>query len=178
VDRWPDGIGFRSRYNPSSVLKSNLSDIRPGSLFNHSDHPNMSYTLEPQTDCIRYITARDIQADEELCIFYGHDLWFAPVAIQDSKNEDLQENEMSTSPFTLADEDDGWSGLLTVDDEIKNPYLGGDPHEIISQEMLPFTKLRPPPDEEDPQSIRTSCVIPLATFSSHSSNCNSQSLGS
>jgi tRNA-specific adenosine deaminase 3 len=141
----------------------------------------MSYSLEPQTDCIRYITARDIQADEELCILYEHNLWFAP--IQGSKNEGPipQENEMSTSPFTPADEDDDWSGLLTVenqDDEIKNPYLEGDPHEIIPQEMLPFTKLRPPPDEEDPQSIRTSCVIPLATFSAHSSNCDSQSLGS
>ncbi|KAF8630877.1 hypothetical protein AX17_005235 [Amanita inopinata Kibby_2008] len=35
------------------------------------------------------------------------------------------------------------------------PYLGGDPSEIISDEDLPFTRYRLPPEEEDPESIQT-----------------------
>jgi len=154
-----------------------LYDI--GSLFNHSDHPNTSYSLEAQKDSIRFTTIRDIQPDEELCIFCGHNLWFSPAAVQ-GINEDsiFQHGAISTIPSIVRD--DGWSGLLALEyQEIKNPYLEGDPNEVIPQKALPFTELKPPPDEEDPQSIRTSCVIPfLITFFPNSPISNSQSLGS
>ncbi|KAF8194232.1 cytidine deaminase-like protein [Pholiota molesta] len=73
-----------------------------GSLFNHSEAPNVSYTLDTKLDCIKYTTVHDVHPDEELCIYYGQNL-----------------------------------------------------DEIIPEDDLPFTRFKPPPDEEDPQSIRT-----------------------
>merc|ERR1719272_2577315 len=49
-----------------------------GSLFNHSESPNLSYILDSKTDTIRFYTCRAIDAGEELFIFYGEDLWFDP----------------------------------------------------------------------------------------------------
>lgn len=155
-----------------------MDNIRPGSTFSHSEHPNTSYTLDPQTDGVRYVAARDIQPDEELCVFYGQDLWFSPVKFQGIKNKDHlnQENEHATSSLVVEVEADTWSEHPD-DQEIKNPYHEGDPNEIIPQEMLPLMKLRPPPDEEDTQSIRTSCVIPSNRFRRKFTKSNSQGLG-
>jgi tRNA-specific adenosine deaminase 3 len=121
---------------------------------------------------MRYTTARDIQPDEELCIFYGHKSSFIPVPIQDIKKEHpiSQWNDITTSSFIEAA---NCGGLLAVDcqddQDIKNPYLEGDPNEGIPQEELPFTKLKPPPDEEDSKSIRTSYVISSNRFRRNSS---------
>ena len=35
------------------------------------------------------------------------------------------------------------------------PYLDGDPTDIIPDEQLPFIRFKLPPEEEDPDSIRT-----------------------
>ena len=40
-----------------------------------------------------------------------------------------------------------------------NPYLEGDPYEIISEEDLPFTRFKLPPEEEEIGSIRTSTYV-------------------
>lgn len=60
--------------------------------------------------------------------------------------------------------DDGWGGLAAVgvdadDSPSSNPYAEGDQDEIIPEEDLPFTRFRPPPEEEDPESIRTGMRI-------------------
>ncbi|OSX60029.1 hypothetical protein POSPLADRAFT_1086915, partial [Postia placenta MAD-698-R-SB12] len=47
-----------------------------GSLFNHSSSPNVSYIIDTETESIRYTTIRAVTEGEELCIFYGHKLWF------------------------------------------------------------------------------------------------------
>jgi len=55
--------------------------------------------------------------------------------------------------------DDGWGGLAAVDGNFErslNPYVEGDPDEIIPEADLPFIRFKLPPEEEDPQSIRTS----------------------
>ncbi|KII86899.1 hypothetical protein PLICRDRAFT_66319, partial [Plicaturopsis crispa FD-325 SS-3] len=49
-----------------------------GSLFNHSENPNVSFVLDPSSESIRYTTFRTVREGEELCIFYGHRLWFRP----------------------------------------------------------------------------------------------------
>lgn len=121
-------------------------------------------------DCIRYVAARDIQPDEELCIFYGYDLSFAPVTIQGIP----QGSKNLTSSVTVGAVDDIWNSHLAVGfQEIRNPYLEGDPNEVVPQTELPFTKLRPPLDEEDHQSIRTSYVIRPNRFLRNSSKFNS-----
>lgn len=109
----------------------------------------MTYSLDIRNDCIRYTTARDISEGEELCIFYGHNLWFTPAKL----------SSQSSEPET----DDGWGGLRAVgddqQDEISNPYTDGDPEAIISEEDLPFIRLKPAPEEEDAQSIQTGACL-------------------
>jgi hypothetical protein len=56
--------------------------------------------------------------------------------------------------------DDGWGGLLAVDEttnsaEADNPYRDGDSGEVVSEEQLPFTRLKLPPGEEDIDAIST-----------------------
>lgn len=105
----------------------------------------MNYILDPQTDSIRYETVRDIDVDEELCIFYGHKLWFEPLdtigvaSVVDSEHED----------------GDSWGGLSAVENEYEDQEENVDPDEIVDEDSLPFTRFKPPPDEEDLDSIRT-----------------------
>jgi tRNA-specific adenosine deaminase 3 len=89
--------------------------------------------------------------DEELPIFYGHTLWFDPA-----------EFSVHLKLTTMAQEEaeDGWGGLLAVDEAVQStktngPFLEGDPNEIIPDEKLPFVRFKLPPEEEDPESIRT-----------------------
>ncbi|KAJ3763320.1 cytidine deaminase-like protein [Lentinula raphanica] len=115
-----------------------------GSLFNHSSSPNVSYKLDHQTDSIRYETARDIEEDEELCIFYGHKLWFDPV-------------DESISAIDIEPED-GWGGLSTIgndEGDHKEHSDDVDLNAIVDESSLPFMILKPPPEEEDLESIRT-----------------------
>lgn len=113
----------------------------------------MTYSLDIRNDCIQYTTARDIYEGEELCIFYGHNLWFTPAKISP---------EGCLEPET----DDGWGGLTAVGNDqqdevvdISNPYTDGDPEAIISEEDLPFLRLKPAPEEEDAQSIQTGACL-------------------
>lgn len=97
------------------------------------------------------MTVRDIEPDEELCIFYGHNLWF-----------DLADSSAHIRPITRTQEEaeDEWGGLLAVDEVTQStgrhaPFLAGDPNEIVPDEQLPFVRFKLPPEEEDLESIRT-----------------------
>ncbi|KAF9454762.1 cytidine deaminase-like protein [Macrolepiota fuliginosa MF-IS2] len=125
-----------------------------GSLFNHADPPNVSFTLDTSTDSIRYVTTRYIEPGEELCIFYGHKLWFSPAGATAENDAD--------GIFQEDHNDDGWGGLSTVDyDESVestspiNPFAGGDPDELVFEGDLPFTRHKLPPEEEEPDTVRT-----------------------
>ncbi|KAK0201687.1 cytidine deaminase-like protein [Desarmillaria ectypa] len=100
-----------------------------GSLFNHSDPPNVTYEVDLTTDSIRYTTVRDIEPGEELCIFYGHKLWFQPVEFDSQATEGSEAEE-----------------ALPMSANIQN---------YDAEDNLPFFKIKPPPDEEDLASIRT-----------------------
>lgn len=98
----------------------------------------------------------DIQPGQELSIFYGHKLWFAP-------------SEGTNTPVRPVTPEDGWGGLGVIEaDETmeipdrntteidpRNPYEGGDPDDTINEEDLPFTRFKPVPEEETLESIRT-----------------------
>ena len=111
-----------------------------GSLFNHSQHPNVSYTLDTSTDSICYRTCCDVEEGEELCIYYGSQLWFETEHVGDVSS--LSEEE-----------EDGWGGLSTVVGEDARTDM--DRHEIIDEERLPFMRLKPPPEEEMLEDVRT-----------------------
>lgn len=126
-----------------------------GSLFNHSQQPNVTYTLDHETESIRYMTTRRIEEDEELCIFYGHKLWFSAV-----------DSDASPSEAELNDPDDGWGGLtgveitqdkLSVLDTQIRKYADGNPQEVPSEEDLPFTRIKLYRDDEEDElsSVRT-----------------------
>lgn len=129
-----------------------------GSLLNHSEFPNTSYTLNHSSDSIIYTTSRQISAGDELCIFYGSNLWF--------QSTDSIEN---ISPTPLVD-DDEWGGLSSIDIytehneiamSIHNPFSQGDPSEIIPETALPFDRFKPPPEEETLEGIETSAFVVL-----------------
>mmetsp|Transcript_2887 Transcript_2887/g.5932 ORF Transcript_2887/g.5932 Transcript_2887/m.5932 type:complete len:151 (+) Transcript_2887:3-455(+) len=67
-----------------------------GSIFNHSDPPNVDYRLDKDAMTIRYYAARDIEADEELCIYYGANLWFEEVEEGSSRTEEVEEGSESS----------------------------------------------------------------------------------
>ncbi|TBU47401.1 hypothetical protein BD309DRAFT_886463 [Dichomitus squalens] len=128
-----------------------------GSLFNHSQNPNVSYTIDPSTESINYVTSRRVIPDEELCIFYGHKLWFDPVGTTDTMPADA-----------IEERDDGWGGLSGVaddeDDEVArganepfDSFADGDPSQLVPEEALPFKRLKLTPDEEEEgmDSVRT-----------------------
>ncbi|KAG1745824.1 cytidine deaminase-like protein [Suillus paluster] len=111
-----------------------------GSLFNHSTHPNVTYTFDSAHECIRYTSTRRINPDEELCIFYGHKLWFDP------------------SPFDQHGQSD-FLDILAIDSEVDEaePRNTGDSDVILEGEALPFIwkKLQIDEEEESMEDIRT-----------------------
>ncbi|KAI0338908.1 hypothetical protein BDW22DRAFT_1362213 [Trametopsis cervina] len=112
-----------------------------GSLFNHSEIPNVSYKLDPETESIIYTTTRHINSNEELCIFYGHSLWFQP-------------SEAMHRPAAEEEPDNEWGGLsrLEYTDEeqgLDDFFLRGDPNELISEDALPFVRLKLIDDEAE-----------------------------
>lgn len=90
--------------------------------------------------------------DEELCIFYGHKLWFDPVdaTATDYAGAGIDE-EM----------DDGWGGLASLDgvddggtlDELFNGFENGSPEEIVLEDALPFTRLKLTPEDEEEEDM-------------------------
>jgi len=132
-----------------------------GSLFNHSETPNVSYTLDTFTESIRYTTTKLIDSGDELFIFYGHNLWFDPVT--PSKRPQLLKEET----------DDEWGGLAVVANSMQvgepahGSFLDGDPDEIVPVEDLPFTRLKisRDEDEEELSAIRTCKLLHISKLS-------------
>ncbi|KAJ7758482.1 hypothetical protein DFH07DRAFT_449881 [Mycena maculata] len=117
-----------------------------GSLFNHSNSPNVSYTIDSSTDSIVYTVTRNIEPDEELCIYYGSNLWFDP-AESSAGNSSIEDEE----------KDDGWGGLSNVD-VLRNPlpiFFNGSADDVVSEEDLPFERFKRPPEEETADTVRT-----------------------
>ncbi|KAI0264013.1 cytidine deaminase-like protein [Gloeopeniophorella convolvens] len=119
-----------------------------GSLFNHSDAPNVTYTIDASTESVRYTTTRAVEPNEELCIHHpGPNLWPEPVgASQHAPTEVVAGN--------------GCGGLSTVTSETSSPApeIYPDGNEIVPEEDLPFTRVKLTPDEDDedtPETIRT-----------------------
>jgi tRNA-specific adenosine deaminase 3 len=95
---------------------------------------------------IHYTTTRNVDPDEELCIYYGNNLWFDSVEPRaEHASSDGHEN------------DDGWGGLSNVDvPQIVLPsFFNGPVDDIVPEEDLPFERFKPPPEEETADTIRT-----------------------
>jgi tRNA-specific adenosine deaminase 3 len=94
--------------------------------------------LDPPNECIKYTTTRPIEAGEELCIFYGHSLWF-----------ELAEGPQASSSQGIN------RNLFPPLREEADPFQQGDPDEILLPEELPFKLHRLPPEEETVETVQT-----------------------
>lgn len=56
-----------------------------GSLFNHSDSPNIAYQVNYESNCIEFIAAKNIKAHSQLFIDYGYDVRYARERYRNSK---------------------------------------------------------------------------------------------
>ncbi|KIY44791.1 cytidine deaminase-like protein, partial [Fistulina hepatica ATCC 64428] len=138
------------------VKKSRSMWCNQGSLFNHSESPNVSYTIDVATESIRYTTVRSIAVNEELCIFYGHKLWFNPAG--QSKGVEGVRNDVDGAEADIF----GWLAATESDSDeasVSNPFAEGSPDDVIPEDELPFEVWRPPPEEETPETIRTGMIF-------------------
>ena len=73
-----------------------------GSLFNHSQTPNLDYRID-----------HNIAPDEELTIFYGSSIWF-----EDAKGESAEKQLKGVSSISTAhdhmDDEEAFLGQLTL----------------------------------------------------------------
>ena len=97
-------------YTYKAADGGHLLALNCGSLFNHADNPNLDYRVDLPGRKIRYFAAREIEPDDELCIFYGHFLWFSPCldssqASQSVNNLESHDSivEPEDSPFPFDD---------------------------------------------------------------------------
>jgi len=70
-----------------------------GSMFNHSNKPNVGFQRDFDNKVIRYTTLREIQPNEELCISYGSNLWFP-----DMEQDEQEQVKDTQSEFSSDDE--------------------------------------------------------------------------
>jgi SET domain len=158
MERWEDGPRPRTWCADLLILPIALfrvsNSLPTGSLFNHSDSPNVSYSIDTITESIRYATARAVEPDEELCIYYGSNLWFKSVEISNS-------NEHTCTDTELVEDD--WGGLSAVAAGEASPPPPPkrvledipNPNEILPDEDLPFTRVKLTSDEDDEETSET-----------------------
>ncbi|KAG0055191.1 hypothetical protein BGZ83_009367 [Gryganskiella cystojenkinii] len=58
-----------------------------GSMFNHSNKPNVGFQRDFANKVIRYTTLREIKENEELCISYGPNLWFPDMEEEENEGD-------------------------------------------------------------------------------------------
>ncbi|KAH8104815.1 hypothetical protein BXZ70DRAFT_998726 [Cristinia sonorae] len=131
--KWPDG---------RMALALGL-----GSLFNHSESPNVSFQLDTDTESIRYVTSRYVAAGQELYIFYGHKLWF----------EDVDRLSVVGRGEEV---DDGWGGLSGVGRDETDAsesstwsVVDGKAGDGVHVDDLPFTRVRIAPDDDEEDKL-------------------------
>ncbi|KAG0264339.1 hypothetical protein DFQ27_001281 [Actinomortierella ambigua] len=88
--RWPGGMALA---------------LGLGSMFNHSNKPNVGYQRLFDQRCIRYSTLRDIQAGEELFISYGN-VWFPEVTDGKGPQEGQEQEEPYIPSSDISDGED------------------------------------------------------------------------
>ena len=64
-----------------------------GSLFNHNAKPSVDYRIDTEACCIKYYSSKTIEKGQELCIYYGSNLWF------DDVNAKAREESSSEKDF-------------------------------------------------------------------------------
>jgi len=79
-----------------------------GSIFNHSDSPNVDYRIDKPNLTVNYYASKGVEKGEELFIYYGASLWFEDVNAKKSAIEDTSSSE---------DEDGGFLFKIKMDED-------------------------------------------------------------
>ncbi len=82
-----------------------------GSLFNHSQRPNLDYRIDHEQLVIRYFAAHDILPEQELTIFYGDKLWFEDTAAKPGLSNGLSDTNPSHDHM---DDEDAFLGHMML----------------------------------------------------------------
>ncbi|KAF8951875.1 hypothetical protein BGZ46_003758 [Entomortierella lignicola] len=87
-----------------------------GSMFNHSNKPNVGFQRDFENKLIRYTTLREIQAGEELCISYGPNLWFPDMEEEEKEGQNGQRvnGDGDHSEFSDSEDETGASFLARL----------------------------------------------------------------
>lgn len=133
--RWTDGrmalaLGL-GEISDNALSPSNYSVA--GSLFNRSDSPNVSYSIDTSTESIRFTTARAVEPDEELCVRYSQ----------------IEESSGPDGSVELAGE------LSASETPNHVPQATPDLNEILDDDDLPFTRVKLTSDEDDEETAET-----------------------
>ncbi|GJJ13328.1 hypothetical protein Clacol_007580 [Clathrus columnatus] len=144
MERWAYGTCFRIRYwfHYGIEWSENSLKILTGSLFNHSSNPNVTYNLDNTHACIKFMTSRIVQPEEELCIYYGHSLWFDDA-------DPLSIEPFEGTPFNQ--EGTYVSGL----EDLEMDLLPDSPIRFYLEKELPFKKVSVVVEDEDGDGIET-----------------------
>jgi tRNA-specific adenosine deaminase 3 len=79
-----------------------LLALSHGSLFNHSDPPNLDYRIDVANRIIRYYAVADVCAGDELSIFYGSSLWFDKDSERHEDVEAARKEEEDDDPLPFS----------------------------------------------------------------------------
>jgi len=107
-----------------------------GSMFNHSNKPNLGFQRDFANKLIRYSSLREIEEGEELCISYGPNLWFPDM-------EDAEESAREDK----RDTDSGFNG--SSGDQARSRSPVSDREDETAESFLGRLALLLPDDEED-----------------------------
>jgi uncharacterized protein len=79
-----------------------------GSLFNHSNRPNVNYRIRSSNQCIEYTSGHQmILAGNELCISYGSNLWFDDADVLSSSTTATSQALPADASDSSDDEENG-----------------------------------------------------------------------
>uniref|UniRef100_A0A7S4KGG1 SET domain-containing protein n=1 Tax=Paramoeba aestuarina TaxID=180227 RepID=A0A7S4KGG1_9EUKA len=76
-----------------------LLALNYGSLFNHSNSPNIDYRVDQKERKVRFFAAKEILEGDELNIFYGHNLWFKEPDTSEKEKEEYVESSLFGQTF-------------------------------------------------------------------------------
>jgi tRNA-specific adenosine deaminase 3 len=95
-----------------------------------------------------------VEPDEELCIYYGPNLWFKPSGLSDASEHPCAGANTDADADLV---DDNWIGLTDVRAEASNdvPDDAPDLNEILLDEDLPFNRVKLTSDEDDEETLET-----------------------
>jgi tRNA-specific adenosine deaminase 3 len=113
----------------------------------------VNYAVDTTTGSIRYTTVSDVESDQELTIFYGHNLWFDPVDSQAASGSKMG------NKLTNGDACNGGplpNGDIAIDEQEDAELDDAGADEEVAEDDLPFVRIKPPPEEEEMETIRTS----------------------